>query len=288
MKFRMGSSSRSISQEIEEPVQQPLLMRQSAVSGSNTTLSSEYNSMSTNNDQHNLLANTFEEETGYENPTIMRNITDAHCYQNMKTSSSNSTISRNDQYDCEGNATSNIGGKEASKYDEQQCTVGEQLFLSNPSRSNENLIDSTAGSCDPLFANQSLEQINLEEEEEEDTTANLTNDEQECSSNLSIDNQNLVDDWDSHENQLQDIHLQTTLDTIINNKSSKKIYKAVAKEWGITCKMSETCRCIDCQGNYFDCEFDENEHQKTDGGLGASTPVFLNEVMMHQSSCTII
>lgn len=92
---------------------------------------------------------------------------------------------------------------------------------------------------------------------DEDATANLTNDEQECASNLSIDNQNLMDDWDSHENQLQDIHLQTTLDTIINNKSSKKIYKAVAKEWGITCKMSEQCRCIDCQGNYFDCEFDE-------------------------------
>lgn len=44
---------------------------------------------------------------------------------------------------------------------EPECTVGEQLFLSNSSRSNENLIDSTAGSCDPLFANQSLEQINL-------------------------------------------------------------------------------------------------------------------------------
>lgn len=73
LKFRMGSGSRSISQEIEEPVQysssvqQPLLMRQSAVSGSNTTLSSEYNSMSTNNDQHNLLPNTFEEETGNRN-----------------------------------------------------------------------------------------------------------------------------------------------------------------------------------------------------------------------------
>lgn len=63
--------------------------------------------------------------------------------------------------DCEGNDTSNVGSKEASTYDEQECTVGEQLFLSNPSRSNENLIDSTAGSCDPLFANQSLEQINL-------------------------------------------------------------------------------------------------------------------------------
>lgn len=87
---------------------------------------------------------------------------------------------------------------------------------------------------------------------DEEATVNLTNDEQ-----LSINNQNLVDDWNMHEDQMQDIHLQTTLDTIINNKSSKKIYKAVAKEWGITCKMSEQCRCLDCQGNYFDCEFDE-------------------------------
>lgn len=65
--------------------------------------------------------------------------------------------------DCEANVASNIGNGDNSKYDEQECTVGEQLFLSNPSRSNENLIDSTAGSCDPLFANQSLEQINLGE-----------------------------------------------------------------------------------------------------------------------------
>lgn len=57
--------------------------------------------------------------------------------------------------------TPNIGNKDDSNYNEQECTVGEQLFLSNPSRSHENLIDSTAGSCDPLFANQSLEQINL-------------------------------------------------------------------------------------------------------------------------------
>lgn len=65
--------------------------------------------------------------------------------------------------DSEGNITSdtitNTGSK--SKYDNKECSVGEQLFLSNPSQSNDNLIDSTAGSCDPLFANQSLEQINL-------------------------------------------------------------------------------------------------------------------------------
>lgn len=64
LKFRMGSGSRSLSQELEEPVQQPLLTRQSAIKGSNTTLNSEYNSMSTNNDQHNLLPNKFDEETG--------------------------------------------------------------------------------------------------------------------------------------------------------------------------------------------------------------------------------
>lgn len=90
--------------------------------------------------------------------------------------------------------------------------------------------------------------------------ANSPNDEQNCSSDLNLDNQNIDNDWDSHENQLydlQNLQLQNTLDTIINNKSSKKIYKAVAKEWGITCKMSEQCRCIDCQGNYFDCEYDE-------------------------------
>lgn len=69
------------------------------------------------------------------------------------------------QTDSEGNITSdtitNTGSKSKSKYDNKECSVGEQLFLSNPSQSNDNLIDSTAGSCDPLFANQSLEQINL-------------------------------------------------------------------------------------------------------------------------------
>lgn len=43
----------------------------------------------------------------------------------------------------------------------------------------------------------------------------------------------------------------SALDMFINNKSSKKIYKAVAKELGITCQMSSQCRCDNCQGNYF-------------------------------------
>lgn len=40
-------------------------------------------------------------------------------------------------------------------------------------------------------------------------------------------------------------------------KSSKEMYKAVAKECGITCKMSDQCRCYDCQSRYFDCEYEQ-------------------------------
>lgn len=64
LKFRMGSSSKSVSQETEEPVQQPLLTRQPAISGSNTTIYSDCNSMSTTNDQHTLLPANREEDTG--------------------------------------------------------------------------------------------------------------------------------------------------------------------------------------------------------------------------------
>lgn len=35
--------------------------------------------------------------------------------------------------------------------------------------------------------------------------------------------------------------------TEILHKSSKEFYRAVAKQWGITCKMSDHCRCLDCQ-----------------------------------------
>ncbi|KAF7278532.1 uncharacterized protein LOC143194999 [Rhynchophorus ferrugineus] len=73
----------------------------------------------------------------------------------------------------------------------------------------------------------------------------------------------------------------------IMHKSSKEFYKAVAKQFGITCKMSDHCRCYDCQSHYFDCEYEQNEQEKTDGGLGAGTPVFLQEVM-HGTACTIL
>uniref|UniRef100_A0A1I8N9S4 Uncharacterized protein n=2 Tax=Musca domestica TaxID=7370 RepID=A0A1I8N9S4_MUSDO len=44
---------------------------------------------------------------------------------------------------------------------------------------------------------------------------------------------------------------------IISNKSSKEIYKDLAKQCGITCKMSDGCRCMECQSHYFDCEYDD-------------------------------
>ncbi|KAB0803981.1 hypothetical protein PPYR_00951 [Photinus pyralis] len=73
----------------------------------------------------------------------------------------------------------------------------------------------------------------------------------------------------------------------IFHKSSKELYKAVAKQFGITCKMSDQCRCLDCQSHYFECEYDQNEDEKTDGGLGAGTPMFISEVM-HGTACSIL
>ncbi|XP_034108595.1 ras guanine nucleotide exchange factor P [Drosophila albomicans] len=89
--------------------------------------------------------------------------------------------------------------------------------------------------------------------------------------------------------QLQQQQEQNCLLTpeMMSNKTSKEIYKDLAKQWGITCKMSESCRCMDCQSHYFDCDYDDNEHQKTDGGLGAGTPMFISEVM-HGSGCQIL
>ena len=41
--------------------------------------------------------------------------------------------------------------------------------------------------------------------------------------------------------------LQTKKSTEKSYKSSKDYYRAMAKQWGITCKMSDNCRCLDCQ-----------------------------------------
>ncbi|KAK0163200.1 hypothetical protein PV327_006907 [Microctonus hyperodae] len=70
----------------------------------------------------------------------------------------------------------------------------------------------------------------------------------------------------------------------IIHKSSKELYRAVAKQCGITCKMSDHCRCFDCQSHYFDCDYAKNEQ---DGGLGAGTPMFIAEVM-HGTACILL
>uniref|UniRef100_A0A0K8SRL0 DUF4802 domain-containing protein n=1 Tax=Lygus hesperus TaxID=30085 RepID=A0A0K8SRL0_LYGHE len=75
---------------------------------------------------------------------------------------------------------------------------------------------------------------------------------------------------------------------LIIHKSTKSLYRALAAQWGITCKMSDQCPCLDCQSHYFDCEYDrDNENEKTDGGLGAGTPMFISEVM-HGTACSIL
>lgn len=60
----------------------------------------------------------------------------------------------------------------------------------------------------------------------------------------------------------QQEHSQTP--EIISNKSSKEIYKDLAKEWGITCKMSDGCRCMECQSHYFDCEYDDVSYKRNE------------------------
>lgn len=102
---------------------------------------------------------------------------------------------------------------------------------------------------------------------------------------------------------------QTGSEIEISNKSSKQFFKLMAGDG--TCKMSSECRCDECQSDYFHYEMDnvrkssdsdgawysyiysfilllfQNEHQKTDGGLGAGTPMFINEVM-HGAACNIL
>ncbi|KAH8337825.1 hypothetical protein KR067_004968 [Drosophila pandora] len=92
---------------------------------------------------------------------------------------------------------------------------------------------------------------------------------------------------DRRQGQQPNCHTSLLTPEMMSNKTSKEIYKDLAKQWGITCKMSESCRCMECQSHYFDCDYDDNEHQKTDGGLGAGTPMFISEVM-HGSGCNIL
>lgn len=41
------------------------------------------------------------------------------------------------------------------------------------------------------------------------------------------------------------------------------------------------------QSRYFDCDFEKDGYQGTDGGLGAGTPMFISEVM-HGTACSLL
>jgi Domain of unknown function (DUF4802) len=71
------------------------------------------------------------------------------------------------------------------------------------------------------------------------------------------DNEHEHSELDQHlqRQQQQTLHQQPVQEIVY--KSSKELYKAVAKQCGITCKMSDQCRCLDCQSCYFDCEYDQ-------------------------------
>lgn len=169
--------------------------------------------------------------------------------------------------------------------------------------SEENLLDDCSGSachssdnsgfCDPLMHEAHHNQNNSQQQDVD--FSNQDDSQNQPPPEYSENQENQQSDsesdggWDS--NQMSQMSgnysQQQERSEIISNKSSKEIYKAISKQWGITCKMSDQCRCMECQSHYFDCEFDDNDHQKTDGGLGAGTPMFISEVMQG-SACTIL
>lgn len=120
--------------------------------------------------------------------------------------------------------------------------------------SQENFINCT-GSSDPLFGSQhsgSHSELHhhgsfSHEKESEDEGGT-------CSRSVEWSNQN-SGEWNNQNSNINRSYNE--INEYIDNKSSKEMYKAAAKEWGISCKMSDGCRCMECQGHYFDCEYDD-------------------------------
>lgn len=181
--------------------------------------------------------------------------------------------------------------------------------------SQENLLECTGGSCDPLFGSQSDQHslaestmmedhlgqshhlnslVNELADDENDIgdggdgsgsqhTMEQTDehDHQSAEDECDWNNENLQgydqssyeqSDYDQQANYEHTDYDQLTYDQstnsydqaspneineYIDNKSSKEMYKAAAKKWGITCKMSDQCRCMECQSHYFDCEYED-------------------------------
>uniref|UniRef100_A0A6B2E7E3 DUF4802 domain-containing protein n=1 Tax=Phlebotomus kandelakii TaxID=1109342 RepID=A0A6B2E7E3_9DIPT len=318
LKFRMGSS-RSTSQEtttepdVAQAHQQPLLGNQPSTASTTTIDTDSLGSLS--GDSRALLHNSSSASgrIGYENPTVQQNFSDTSSVNRNSTvplspppsyehvleenrlaaldKDNNPTSSPATWTYCSGTSTASCttmnenctGSAEGCPLGDQEDSLDSPIYtcstMTTPSQ--ENLLTCT-GSCDPLYAHSPCPGAQETGQDNQQTA--------ECQSEVSEEEENNSEaEWNSHEHQQQQMRVQLPQQSpeILSNKSSKELYKAVAKQYGITCEMSSSCKCLECACHYFDCEFDENEHQKTDGGLGAGTPMFISEVM-HGSACNIL
>ncbi|XP_055690730.1 uncharacterized protein LOC129794124 isoform X2 [Lutzomyia longipalpis] len=327
LKFRMGSSRSTSQETTAEPDvtqthQQPLLGSQPT--GSSTTTIDTVSLGSMSGDSRALLHNSASASgrLGYENPTLQQNFSDSGSVNRNSTvplspppsyehvleeiskitthmemlqnrlaaldKDNNPTNTPANWTYCSGTSTASCttmnenctGSVENCPLNDTEESLDSPIYtcstMTTPSQ--ENLLTCT-GSCDPLYAHSSCQQEGGQEQQQT-----------ECQTEVSEDEENNSDvEWNSHEHQQQQmrIHVPQQSPEILSNKSSKELYKAVAKQYGITCEMSSSCKCLECACHYFDCEYEENDHQKTDGGLGAGTPMFISEVM-HGTACVIL
>ncbi|KOX69244.1 hypothetical protein WN51_04280 [Melipona quadrifasciata] len=67
-------------------------------------------------------------------------------------------------------------------------------------------------------------------------------------------------------------------------KSSTELYKEAVEILGLTCSLTDSCPCIDCQSNYFDCDDDFGDARTE---LAAGTPILLDHALSHPLTCSI-
>ncbi|XP_059481408.1 uncharacterized protein LOC132200170 isoform X2 [Neocloeon triangulifer] len=68
-------------------------------------------------------------------------------------------------------------------------------------------------------------------------------------------------------------------------RSSTELYREAAAIWGLTCRMSDSCRCLDCQSRYFDCDFEDEERPPD---LAAGGPILFDHVLNHPVTCSLL
>ncbi|KAJ8687297.1 hypothetical protein QAD02_023091 [Eretmocerus hayati] len=68
-------------------------------------------------------------------------------------------------------------------------------------------------------------------------------------------------------------------------RSSAELYQEAVEILGLTCTLSDSCRCLDCQSSYFD--YEEECDCETRPELAAGTPVLLDHALTHPMACSI-